>query len=187
MSFSNSKDNMINTLGAIDSKKMDSEIQDLAKKIMKAFDTGGKVLICGNGGSSAEAEHFVAELVCKFEVVRKALPAMTLHSNIPTVTAIGNDFSFNNIFSRNLEALGNKNDILITMSTSGNSQNVINVLQMAKKMNIYTFSLLGNDGGKMKTLSNDNFIVKSNIVSTIQEIHLIFLHALCVDIDKLAA
>jgi len=165
---------------------MDSEIQELAKKIMKSFDMGGKVLICGNGGSSAEAEHFAAELVCKFEVVRKALPAMTLHSNIPTVTAIGNDFSFDNIFSRNLEALGNENDILLTMSTSGNSQNVVKVLEVAKKMNIYTFALLGSDGGKMKNLSNDNFIVKSNIVSTIQEIHLMFLHALCVEIDKLA-
>ena len=186
MSFSNSKNNMIDALDTIDSKAIDSDIQNLATKIMKSFDLGGKALICGNGGSSAEAEHFAAELVCKFEVVRKALPAMTLHSNIPTVTAIGNDFNFDHIFSRNLEALGNKNDILITMSTSGNSQNVINVIETAKKMNIYTFSLLGNDGGKMKSFSNDNFIVKSNIVSTIQEVHLMFLHTLCVEIDRLS-
>ena len=101
------------------------------------------------------------------------------------MTAIGNDFNFNNIFSRNLEALGNKNDILITLSTSGNSENIINVVEKAKKMDIYTFCLLGNNGGKMNNLSNNNFIVESNTVSTIQEIHLMFLHALCLEIDKL--
>ena len=185
MSFSNSKNQIIQTLDAINSEILDSKIEDLAAKIMSAFNSGGKVLICGNGGSSAEAEHFAAELVCKFEKVRKALPAITLHSNIPTVTAIGNDFNFNNIFSRNLEALGNKNDILITLSTSGNSENIINVVEKAKKMDIYTFCLLGNNGGKMNNLSNNNFIVESNTVSTIQEIHLMFLHALCLEIDKL--
>ena len=112
------------------------------------------------------------------------MPAITLHSNIPTVTAIGNDFKFEDIFSRNLEAFGDKNDILIALSTSGNSQNVINALKLANEMQIYSFTLTGNDGGVVKSISDDFFLVQSNVVSTIQEIHLMFLHALCNEIDR---
>lgn len=186
MNFQSAKDSILNTLNEIDVDKIDSTIKDLSHLIVhQCSDRNGKILVCGNGGSAAEAEHFVGELICKFQKVRKPLPALTLHSNIPTVTAIGNDFDFENIFSRNLEALGNKNDILIALSTSGNSKNVINAINMAKKMDIYTFALLGNDGGDIRDLCNHNFIVHSNIVSTIQEVHLMFLHALCFEIDIL--
>lgn len=184
MNFTESKNRIINTLNALNSDSVDNCINSLTNKILNAYNAGGKVLVCGNGGSAAEAEHFAAELICKFTKKRKALPALTLHSNIPTVTAIGNDFKFGDIFSRNLEALGDKKDILIVMSTSGNSENVINVLELAKKMGIYSFALLGNGGGKMKSLSNDHFIVESSIVATIQEIHLMFLHVLCLEIDN---
>lgn len=185
MSFESAKNSMIDTLNDIEIDKIESTIKDLSNLIVKCSNKGGKILVCGNGGSAAEAEHFVGELICKFQKVRKPLPALTLHSNIPTVTAIGNDFDFENVFSRNLEALGNENDILIAMSTSGKSKNVINAINMAKEMNIYTFVLLGNDGGDIKDICSHNFIVNSNIVSTIQEIHLMFLHALCFEIDIL--
>lgn len=184
MSFTESKNEIIRVLNNIDSNQIDDCVKSLSTKILHSFSNKGKVLICGNGGSAAEAEHFAAELVCKFKKVRQALPALALHSNIPTVTAISNDFNFEDIFSRNLQALGNKSDILVVMSTSGNSQNIINVLQSAKKMGIYTFALLGKDGGKIKSMPDDSYIVDSNIVSTIQEIHLMFLHALCMEIEK---
>ena len=184
MSFKTSATKIIDTLDSIDKEKIDNSILKLANRIVFAINNGGKVLICGNGSSAAEAEHFAAELVCKFQKVRKALPAITLHSNIPTVTAIGNDFKFEDIFSRNLEAFGDKNDILITLSTSGNSQNVINALKLANEMQIYSFTLTGNDGGVVKSISDDFFLVQSNVVSTIQEIHLMFLHALCNEIDR---
>jgi len=185
MSFSTSKKNIITALNLLDINKTNNSIKNLAKKIVNNFDNNGRVLICGNGGSAAEAEHFVAELICKFEKRRKALPAIALHSNIPTVTAIGNDFNFDDIFTRNFEAIVQENDILIAMSTSGNSQNIINVVKMAKKMNIYTYCLSGYDGGKLKEICNNILIVDSNIVSTIQEIHLMFLHSLCSEIDNL--
>lgn len=184
MSFKTSAKRIVDTLDFLDLEKIDNSILKLADRIVCSIKNGGKVLICGNGGSAAEAEHFAAELVCKFQKVRKALPALTLHSNIPTVTAIGNDFKFEDIFSRNLEAFGSKNDILIAMSTSGNSQNVINVLKLAKEMQLYSFALTGNDGGIVKSISEDVFLVQSDIVSTIQEIHLMFLHALCNEIDR---
>tara|TARA_B100001057_G_C22566904_1_gene839580 strand:+ start:100 stop:666 length:567 start_codon:yes stop_codon:yes gene_type:complete len=184
MNFTTSKNKIVDSLNLLDLKKVDSCIKQLTEKILFSIENNGKVLICGNGGSAAEAEHFAAELVCKFQKVRKGLPALTLHSNVPTITAIGNDLNFENIFSRNLEALGNKNDVLITLSTSGNSQNVIKALKLAKEMKIYSFALLGNDGGKMKLIPDDFFLVNSNTVSTIQEIHLMFLHALCAEIDS---
>lgn len=184
MSFKTSTTKIINTLDCLEIEKIDKSILKLADRIVFAINNGGKVLICGNGGSAAEAEHFAAELVCKFQKVRKALPAITLHSNIPTVTAIGNDFKFEDIFSRNLEAFGSKHDILIAISTSGNSKNVINALKLAKEMQIYSYTLTGNDGGIVKSISDDVFVVKSDVVSTIQEIHLIFLHALCNEIDR---
>ena len=181
MSFKTSATKIIDTLDSIDKEKIDNSILKLANRIVFAINNGGKVLIW-KCGSAAEAEHFAAELVCKFQKVRKALPAITLHSNIPTVTAIGNDFKFEDIFSRNLEAFGDKNDILITLSTSGNSQNVINALKLANEMQIYSFTLTGNDGGVVKSISDD-FLVQSNVVH-IQEIHLMFLHALCNEIDR---
>ena len=182
--FYDSSQKYLDNLHSSFSPDIIDKIEDLAKHCLKCWESEKNIFICGNGGSAAEAEHFAAELVCKFQKVRKALPAITLHSNIPTVTAIGNDFKFEDIFSRNLEAFGDKNDILIALSTSGNSQNVINALKLANEMQIYSFTLTGNDGGVVKSLSDDFFLVQSNVVSTIQEIHLMFLHALCNEIDR---
>jgi D-sedoheptulose 7-phosphate isomerase len=183
MSFINSKNSIIASLSKIDIHALDVQINNLAKQIVN--NSNNSVLICGNGGSAAEAEHFVAELICKFEKVRKPISSMTLHPNIPTITAIGNDFDFEHIFTRNLEALGKKGDLLIAMSTSGNSKNVLNVLMKAKEMGINTFCLSGGLGGELNNLSNNIFLVESDKVSTIQEIHLIFLHSLCSKIDSL--
>ena len=185
MNFSNSSNHLIDLLNDINFPDIDSQVSNLAARIIEAINNNNKILVCGNGGSAAESDHLVAELICKFKNVRRAIPAYTLSPNISTLTAIGNDFSFDKVFYRTLEALGSEGDILISLSTSGNSKNVVNAINLAKDLNIYTFSLLGQGGGEINKISSESFIVQSDIVSTIQEIHLIFLHALCSQIDNL--
>tara|TARA_Y100001980_G_C14468538_1_gene249120 strand:- start:284 stop:853 length:570 start_codon:yes stop_codon:yes gene_type:complete len=185
MNFSDSKNYIIDCLNNTNLNHVDSQVSKLAKRIIDALKNNNKILVCGNGGSAAESEHLIAELICKFKKVRKAVPALSLSPNNSTLTAIGNDFSFEQIFSRSLEALGSDGDILISLSTSGNSQNVINAVNLARELNIYSFSLLGQGGGEISNISSESFIVESERVSTIQEIHLIFLHSLCSQIDKL--
>ena len=185
MSFQSSKDNIMEALNSLDIDDLDNHIANLAKKIVNNRNSNSSVLVCGNGGSASEAEHFVAELIGKFEKIRNPLSAFTLHSNIPTVTAISNDFDIESIFTRNLEALGKEGDLLIAMSTSGNSRNILNVVKRAQEMNINTFCLSGGSGGELNKICKNVFLVNSEIVSTIQEIHLMFLHSLCSKIDSL--
>ena len=147
---------------------------------------GGKLLFCGNGGSAADAQHLVAELLVRFrsKFNRCALPALTLAQDTSTLTACGNDLGFDKIYSRVLEAVGSPEDILIILSTSGNSSNVIQAIDMAKKKNIYSFGFLGGDGGLLKNLCDDHFIVPSSNTARIQEVHITLGHALMQDIEE---
>jgi len=158
------------------SKKNMNKITKSVETIVNCLRSGGKILICGNGGSASDAQHFAAELVGKFELERKALNAIALTTNTSILTAIGNDYSFEDIFSRQVEALGTKKDILIGISTSGNSKNVIKAFKVARKKRIKTISFTGNDGGKLKRASGINLNVKNDNTATIQEIHITIIH-----------
>jgi D-sedoheptulose 7-phosphate isomerase len=157
---------------------IEKEIYKAINKIYKTFKKGGKVFICGNGGSAADAQHLSAEFLVRLNPHknRKPIPIISLAMDTSTLTACGNDYGFKYIFSRNLEALSNKNDILIVISTSGNSENIKEVLKLSKKKKIFSIAFLGSNGGKAKKLSDLNLIVPSSKVSKIQECHIFIGH-----------
>lgn len=165
----------------------DKEIKSIIKKLSKCLISKNKILICGNGGSASEAEHLSAEFLVRLKPknIRQALPIVSLTQNTSVITACGNDFGFENIFSRNLEGLGKKGDILLCLSTSGNSKNILNVLKLAKKMKIESVSFLGQNGGKARLLSDNNLIVDSNDVAVIQECHLFLGHYILGEVERI--
>jgi D-sedoheptulose 7-phosphate isomerase len=158
-------------------------ILNLGILMAKRLKMGYKIMICGNGGSAADAQHFAAEIVGRFEKERKGYPAVALTTDTSALTAIGNDYGFEYIFSRQVEALGQKGDILVGISTSGNSKNVIKAVETAKNMGIFTVGFLGKDGGKLKEIVDTAFIVPHSKTARIQEVHLTLEHALCNIID----
>ena len=145
-----------------------------------------KVLVCGNGGSAADAQHFAAELVCRFERERPSLPAIALTTDSSLLTAIANDYSFKNVFARQVSGLGQQGDILIAISTSGNSENVIQAINIAHEKQMPVIALTGRDGGNIAGLLNDNDIeirVPTDSTARAQEVHILTLHCLCDQID----
>ena len=146
----------------------------------------GKILLCGNGGSAADAQHLAAEFLVRLKsnVNRQPIPAISLATDTSTLTATGNDYSFEEIFSRPLVALAKKNDVLIVFSTSGNSKNIIKVLKTAKKNNIKSISFLGNGGGSAKKFANLNLIIKSKNTARIQENHIFLGHFIFEEVEK---
>lgn len=167
-------------------KLTDSEgaIAKAAEIIASAYKKGGKLLICGNGGSAADAQHFAAELVGRFMKERKALPAIAITTNSSNLTAIGNDYSFERIFERQVEALGKNVDVLFAITTSGNSKNVILAVKKAKEIGMKTIALLGKDGGKLKSSTDCEIIVPSNDTQRVQEAHIIIIHLICELIEE---
>ncbi len=159
------------------------DIVNLGILMGKRLKAGYKILICGNGGSAADSQHFAAEIVGRFEKERKGFGAIALTTDTSALTAIGNDYGFDKIFSRQVEALGNKGDILVGISTSGNSENVIKAVEKAVEMGIFTVGFLGKDGGKLKDIVDKAFIVKHSSTARIQEVHLTLEHTLCKIID----
>ncbi len=157
---------------------LNEEIERTISIITKKLNQGGKIMLCGNGGSAADAQHLAAEFIVRLKPKfnRKPIAAISLAQDTSTITACGNDYSFDIQFSRSLEALGKKNDILIAISTSGNSKNIINVLKTAKKMKIFSIGFLGNRGGKSKNLCDIPLVVNSNNTARIQETHIFLGH-----------
>jgi D-sedoheptulose 7-phosphate isomerase len=153
-------------------------------EIAKRIKEGNKILLCGNGGSAADCQHIAAELVGRFGMERKALPAIALTTDTSIHTAVGNDYSFDTIFERQVEALGNKGDVLIGISTSGNSKNVLNAVKKAKEIGLLTVGFSGKDGGKLLKLADHCFVVKSFSTPRIQEVHITLGHVLCDFIEK---
>lgn len=161
-------------------------IESICQITLDALKKNKKVIFCGNGGSASDSIHIVAELVGRFEKDRKGFSAIALSSNIANITAIGNDYGFENIFSRQIESLGEKDDILFCLSTSGNSINILNAVDKADKMGIYCIGLSGKDGGKLKTSNKckELLIVDSNSTARIQEMHILIGHILCSFIER---
>ena len=155
-----------------------SDIDKSINIICESLKNKGKIIFCGNGGSAADAQHLVAELLIRLKPTknRKSLPAISLALDTSTLTACGNDYNFDYIFSRPLESLGNKEDVLIAISTSGNSKNIINALKVAKKKGIKSIGFLGNSGGKSKKLCNISLVAPSKETARIQECHIFLGH-----------
>ena len=156
-----------------------SKIEECVALITAAFKNGNKVLFCGNGGSAADAQHLAAEFSGRFYKNRKALPSEALHCNTSYLTAVANDYSYDVIYSRLLEGIGNKGDVLIGLSTSGNSANIINAFEVAKQIGITSIALTGLSGGKMKDNVDMLLNVPSNNTPRIQESHIMIGHIIC--------
>jgi D-sedoheptulose 7-phosphate isomerase len=151
-----------------------------AMLITEALRKGGKLLVCGNGGSAADAQHFAAELVVKLEgESQRAFPAIALNANTSSLTAIGNDFGYEHAFSRQVEALGVPGDVLVAITTSGNSPNVLKAIEQARSKRLTVIGLLGRDGGKAAALCDHAVIVPAKDTGRIQESHIMIIHALC--------
>ena len=159
-------------------------LEQISEVCVHAINNGNKVMFAGNGGSAADAKHFATELTVKFEKVRKPLPCLPLTADTTAITAIGNDFDFKYIYSRQIEALYNKNDIVIAYSTSGNSLNILEALKFCKKKKIFSITMLGNKGGKCKNYGNLELIINSKKVSRVQEMHYFINHYICFQLDK---
>lgn len=162
-------------------------IESAATLASSSLMRGGKILLCGNGGSAADAQHMACELVGRFLKDRKALPAMALHTNTSDMTAIGNDFGFDHVYARQVEAFGNAGDVLIAISTSGNSQNVLEAASVAKSKGMAIIGLTGENGGKLKDHSDIWLGVPSNQTPRIQEVHILIGHILCELIENALA
>lgn len=168
------------------SEVLPDAIADAANMMVEALIRGNKILSCGNGGSAGDAQHFSSELLNRYERDRPSLPAMALTTDSSTITSIANDYSYDEVFSKQVRALGQAGDILLAISTSGNSRNVINAMEAALSRDMTIVALTGKDGGEMAGLLGQNDVeirVPSNRTARIQEVHLLVIHNLCESID----
>ena len=160
-------------------KKQSTLLDDIAKTWIASLEQGNTVIFCGNGGSAADSQHLSAELVGRYKKNRSALAALSLTVDTSAITAIANDFGYEHVFARQLEGVGKKGDCLVGISTSGNSQNIINAFLKAKEMGIKTVSFTGEHGGKMKELADICLNVPSTVTNSVQEMHIACGHILC--------
>lgn len=154
-------------------------IDKSARLVAACMKAGGKLLLCGNGGSSCDCSHVAGEFVGRFKKERRALPAIALTTDMAIITAIGNDYGFEHVFERQVEALGSRGDVLIILSTSGNSKNLINAVMKAREKGLKVISLLGKNGGLARGLADIEIIVPSVNTPRIQETHITILHIIC--------
>lgn len=154
-------------------------INDSINSINSALRSGGKIIICGNGGSASDALHFCGEIVGRFQKERHAAPAICLNSDVATMTAIANDYGYDVIFKRQLEAFAKSYDVFIGISTSGNSKNVLFATESAKQIGCKTIALLGKDGGAIAKIADTPIIVPSNVTARVQECHICIIHIIC--------
>ena len=160
------------------------QIEQVSNLCIEALKNGHKIMFCGNGGSAADSQHLAAELVGRYKMNRPALNAIALTVDTSILTAIGNDYGYDTIFERQVEGLGKKGDVLVGLSTSGNSKNVVLAFELAKKMGISTVAMTGKSGGKMKEIADMTINVPSDITNNIQEMHIAVGHLLCGVIEK---
>lgn len=166
-------------------KKLRPQIESLIGTAIEALEGGRKILLCGNGGSAADAQHIATELTGRYLVKgRRALPAIALTTDTSALTAIGNDFGFDTVFSRQVEALADSGDLVIGISTSGNSSNVFEAVATGKRLGCKTAAFLGGDGGRIKSLADHAVVIPSPDTPRIQEMHILIAHILCDAIDQ---
>lgn len=163
---------------------MQDKLESASKLVVETLKNGNKILICGNGGSAADAQHIAAELTGRYKTERRGLPGIALTTDTSALTAIGNDYGYDRVFDRQVEALANKGDLIIGISTSGNSKNIISALKLGKELGCKTLGFSGRDGGAMNEVCDINLIVPSNDTPRIQEMHILFGHTICQIIDN---
>ncbi len=163
----------------LENEAMLQQIQEVSEVITQAFRNGKKVLFCGNGGSAADAQHLAAEFSGRFYTDRDALPAEALHVNTSYLTAVANDYSYDVVYARMVKGIGNSGDVLVGISTSGNSKNIVEAFKVARDKGMITIGLTGEKGGTMKELSDYLFNVASNDTPRIQETHILIGHIIC--------
>jgi len=168
---------------ATKTKELLPQVKKVANLIVNALKNGNKVLLFGNGGSAADAQHIAAELTGRYKSERQALPAIALTTDTSALTAISNDYGYDSVFARQLEAFASSGDVAIGISTSGNSSNVINAIKLAKDKGCICIGLSGNSGGEMNELCDINLIVPSSNTPRIQEMHIFMGHSICQIID----
>ena len=183
MNFNKSIKDHLNLTNQLLSQKKD--YQNILNIFIKTIKRNGTIYWIGNGGSAADCEHFSTELMVKFKKVRKPIKSISLTTNSSLLTAHSNDFHYKTIFSRQLEALANKKDLVVLFSTSGNSQNIIEALKITKKNKINSCGFLGNNGGKAIKYLKNKIIIKSENTARIQELHTLVGHLICEEIDRL--
>ena len=176
--LSNNVDKLIQSLNLIDSSA-GPKLNAIGKEIANSLDVGSSIFWCGNGGSAAESQHMAAELMGRFLIDRKPYRSLSLTTDTSAITGISNDFDFNEIFSRQLEGMSRPGDYLVAFTTSGNSQNIIMVLEKAKDIGVHTIAFLGKDGGKVKGMADTEFFVDASETARIQEVHTVIAHTLC--------
>ncbi len=160
-------------------RKNTSQLIDCAESISKAFNNDRKLMLCGNGGSAADAQHIAAEFVNRFQLDRSPLPAIALTTDTSIITSVANDCSYEEVFSKQIQALGVEGDILLAISTSGNSKNILSAIRTAKEKGLYTIGLIGGDGGKMLALVDLPMVVESKQIPRVQETHILVGHLIC--------
>ncbi len=177
-------DEQINNLNNLKKGDYIETLIKISESIVKCIKNGGKILIAGNGGSAADAQHFAAEIIGRFVLERKGYPAIALTTDTSIITSIGNDYGYDYIFARQIEGLGNKNDIFIGISTSGNSKNIIEAIKTAKEKGLTIISLTGKDGGQIKELSDICLNLSYKETARVQEHHLMSYHLICEFVEK---
>lgn len=165
-------------------RKLSPLIAEMTMLLVDTFNRGGKLLVMGNGGSAADAQHFVAEIVGRFKMERRALPAIALSTDTSILTAIGNDYGFDRVFRRQVEALAAPGDVVVGISTSGNSPNVLLALELARENGCRTVGLLGSDGGSIKNVCDLALIVPTSDTPRVQEGHITIIHIVCDLLEK---
>ena len=160
------------------------QILEIAELAIECLKKNGKVLVFGNGGSASDSQHIAAELIGRFKKDRGALPAIALTTNTSVLTSLANDYGYDVVFARQIEALGSKNDIAIGISTSGKAKNVAAAIKQAKKMGIKTVALTGGDGGELAKLADLSLVVPSSVTARIQEAHITIGHIICELIEQ---
>lgn len=155
------------------------EVEEFANVCLKSLKSNKCIFFMGNGGSASDSQHLAAELVGRFQKERRGYPAVALTTDTSILTSIGNDYGFNEIFARQVEALVKQGDVVVGISTSGNSENIIKAIIRAKELGAYTVGLLGKDGGKIKDLCDLSIVVPSNVTARVQECHILIGHTVC--------
>ena len=181
--FREAVDDLVASLGRLDDTHLDAVVA-LAEDVHTAWQKGGKLLVCGNGGSASDSQHIVAELVGRFLAERRGYPALALTTNGSILTAVGNDYGFDHIFARQVQALGGPSDVLLVVSTSGNSVNCVLAVEEARRCGMKVHGFLGGDGGLLLPLLDRALVAPSGRTPKIQEIHITMGHLLCMILEN---